>query len=168
MAVCERCGKWHDGSFGSGRFCNRSCANARDHSDETKRKISSGVLYTLEHPETIEERYYRRIAEKKIGRKLEYDECVHHVDGDHSNNDPDNLDVMTRAEHASLHMVGREVSIQTRERISSAMSGEKNPNYGKLSGEENPFFGRHHTEESKELMRISIRETLARKNNIGA
>lgn len=41
---CERCGKKIDGSFGSGRFCSRSCANSKKHSEETKRKISEGVL----------------------------------------------------------------------------------------------------------------------------
>lgn len=38
--ICEKCGKEHDGTFGSGRFCSRSCANIRSHSIETKVKIS--------------------------------------------------------------------------------------------------------------------------------
>ena len=47
---------------------------------------------------------YRAIAEKKIGRKLEKGEIVHHLDGDSSNNDPDNLYVCESAsEHALLH-----------------------------------------------------------------
>jgi len=38
---CERCGSEHDGSFGSGRFCNRSCANSRGPMPyEIKKKIS--------------------------------------------------------------------------------------------------------------------------------
>ena len=37
----EKCGKEHDGSFGSGRFCCRSCANSRGaRSYETKKKVS--------------------------------------------------------------------------------------------------------------------------------
>lgn len=40
MKICERCGKEHDGSFGTGRFCSRSCANTRVHSKETKEKTS--------------------------------------------------------------------------------------------------------------------------------
>lgn len=44
MFICERCGKEHDGTFGSGRFCSRSCANARDRSEETKKKISASVI----------------------------------------------------------------------------------------------------------------------------
>lgn len=39
---CERCGKEHDGTYGTGRFCSRSCANARRHSEETKNKIRAG------------------------------------------------------------------------------------------------------------------------------
>lgn len=37
---CENCGKEHDGSYGSGRFCSRSCANTRKLTIETKQKIA--------------------------------------------------------------------------------------------------------------------------------
>jgi len=41
---CEKCSKEHDGSFGSGRFCSRSCANSRGkRSYETKKKISESL-----------------------------------------------------------------------------------------------------------------------------
>ena len=37
---CERCGKEHDGSYATGRFCSRSCANSystlHDNKKETK------------------------------------------------------------------------------------------------------------------------------------
>lgn len=38
---CEYCGKIMTEKFGSGRFCSRTCANSRTHSEETKQKISS-------------------------------------------------------------------------------------------------------------------------------
>lgn len=41
--ICLCCGKEHDGSFGSGKYCSISCANKQIHSDETKLKISKGV-----------------------------------------------------------------------------------------------------------------------------
>lgn len=39
----------------------------------------------------------------RIGRCLKSNEVVHHIDGDRLNNDPGNLEVMTRAEHARHH-----------------------------------------------------------------
>lgn len=47
---------------------------------------------------------HRRIARIKLGRDLTADEVVHHLDGDPCNNNPNNLHVMTRSEHMSLHM----------------------------------------------------------------
>lgn len=43
------------------------------------------------------------IMENIIGRKLKKNECVHHKDGNRSNNDISNLMLMTRGEHSSLH-----------------------------------------------------------------
>lgn len=47
---------------------------------------------------------HRRIARLKIGRDLQPDEVVHHIDGNKQNNKPSNLQVMTRSEHNKLHM----------------------------------------------------------------
>lgn len=44
--ICERCGKEHDGSFGSGRFCSKACANKRAHSDEWKEKVRESLKQT--------------------------------------------------------------------------------------------------------------------------
>jgi len=38
--ICEKCGKEHDGSYGKGRFCSKSCASSRAFSEETREKIS--------------------------------------------------------------------------------------------------------------------------------
>ena len=40
---CERCGKEHDGSFGSGRFCSKACANTRYITEEQRKKTRSSV-----------------------------------------------------------------------------------------------------------------------------
>ena len=49
--TCEKCGKVMTEKFGSGRFCSRSCANTRQHSEEIKQKISNSVTKT--HNENI-------------------------------------------------------------------------------------------------------------------
>ena len=40
---CQKCNVEHTGSYGSGKFCSRSCSNSRIHSEETKRKVSNSL-----------------------------------------------------------------------------------------------------------------------------
>lgn len=74
--ICERCGKEHDGSFGSGRFCSRACANTRNHSDATKAKIGKALSDKFE-------KVYCSICGKQINyhskTKLCVD-CLNHTD----------------------------------------------------------------------------------------
>ena len=49
MKKCESCGNGHDGKYGSGRFCSRSCSNFRVHTKETKTKISDTVKSKFKH-----------------------------------------------------------------------------------------------------------------------
>lgn len=67
---CETCGKEHDGSFGSGRFCCRACANTRKHSEETKQKIGLG-LHNSDKVSHVIENYlknpnYCKICNKRL------------------------------------------------------------------------------------------------------
>lgn len=43
------------------------------------------------------------LMEAAIGRRLTPEEVVHHKDHSRANNDPPNLELMTRSEHTSLH-----------------------------------------------------------------
>jgi very-short-patch-repair endonuclease len=45
---CEKCGKIMAVFYGSGRFCSRSCANSKQHSEETKTKISKALKLDVE------------------------------------------------------------------------------------------------------------------------
>ena len=47
--------------------------------------------------------YHRHVASVKLGRWLRREEVVHHRDGQRANNDPQNLEVMTRQSHTSHH-----------------------------------------------------------------
>lgn len=46
---------------------------------------------------------HRVVAELKLGRPLVRGEIVHHIDGNKKNNTPENLMVMTQADHMRLH-----------------------------------------------------------------
>lgn len=38
-----KCGQKHSGTFGSGKFCSRSCANSREKTETTKRKTAESM-----------------------------------------------------------------------------------------------------------------------------
>ena len=95
---CDWCGqlfekKRSDVAKSTHNFCDRGCyqdfinftqAGARN------QRVGGKVLY-------------RVLAEMKIGRELTANEEVHHIDGNHNNNAVDNLIVLSRSEHMSIH-----------------------------------------------------------------
>ena len=46
---------------------------------------------------------HRLIIERELGRSLDRNEIVHHKDGDGTNNERSNLELMSRSEHMTLH-----------------------------------------------------------------
>ena len=71
-------------------------------------KRNDGYVYAKvpEHPNATVNGYvlmHRVVMENQIGRLLTNDEVVHHIDGNKSNNDISNLQLLTNAEHAKLH-----------------------------------------------------------------
>jgi hypothetical protein len=65
---CKKCGKEHDGSFGSGIFCCRSCANSRIFTEETKLLKS----FSAKNSEKVKMGNKNRI--KKVKPKI-YNSC---------------------------------------------------------------------------------------------
>lgn len=63
------------------------------------------------------------IMEKRIGRRLLGDECVHHIDGDRLNNDDNNLALVTKSGHARLHRREDGLSGKIRERNKNGRFG---------------------------------------------
>lgn len=70
---------------------------------------------------------HRLIAQEKIGRPLARDEVVHHINGNITDNRPENLAVMTRSQHARLHATGKRMSEEAKAKCSIA---GRHPHYG--------------------------------------
>jgi hypothetical protein len=71
LFICEKCGKEHDGSFGSGRFCSKSCANSRKHSEESRLKTSKSLLSYYENHDHVNKGKIFNPNSERVKRKLQ-------------------------------------------------------------------------------------------------
>jgi hypothetical protein len=71
---------------------------------------------------------HRLVMEKFLFRKLSRYEVVHHINEDRFDNRIENLEVMTLAEHTSLHNQGRPKNIEAAEKSSATQRGKRRAN----------------------------------------
>jgi hypothetical protein len=101
--VCQNCGSVFLHKDKNKKFCSAECAyEFRRKQPKTSTIGKDGYKRIwLTDGSCIKEHDF--VMEQHIGRKLNKNECVHHIDGDRSNNDIGNLMLMTIGEHSRLH-----------------------------------------------------------------
>lgn len=96
-------------------------------------------IYRPDHPNAGPGGYvaeHRLVMSEKLGRPLEKNEVVHHIDGDKANNAPSNLAVMLRDKHKMTHKEEQRKMLVMQERILQleAILREYENRYGPLEG----------------------------------
>ena len=87
-----------------------------------------GYIQFRWHRESTTKRFHRYITQRRLKKKLQQRQHVHHKDHDKLNNTPGNLKVLSIAEHNKLHP--RVWTVQQKLEFSKARMGSRNPNYG--------------------------------------
>ena len=109
-------------------FLNRSEARKRDKASNWKggtRKTAGGYRQLLmpEHPRSDKSGYVMEhivVWEQETGMILPPGFCIHHLNGDKTDNRIENLCVMLHKAHTVYHHTGKKRSQETRNKISEA------------------------------------------------
>lgn len=127
----------------------KTCLDHRPHKD--RKKIMHNGYYMIYKPEHLLAgghgyiKEHRWIMEQSIGRILNREELVHHINHIKTDNRIENLMIISRSKHSSHHSQGIIIPNYQKKIISKAHKGNKY------------WLGKKHTEETKKKMSKSAK-----------
>lgn len=140
---CERCGKehwvrWQRVRRGQGRFCSLECANEQQVEDNKENWGKENARFHWDKGRNCWYAYWKDEATGKLasttkakwlwewwGKHIPDKYVVTYKDGNPENCEIDNLEIISRSSWNELHLIGHEVSDETRKKISIAHTGSQ-------------------------------------------
>jgi len=136
VVPCKQCGQQFraevkrvfDGRQVRNEFCSGHCRAAclnkgvvghpRWNGGKALRPDGYVTLWSITGKRILEHRF---MMEQKIGRKLKSSELVHHKNHNRSDNRISNLEIVNRAQHASMHHRGKSLTELHKQRIRTSI-----------------------------------------------